>query len=254
MIILLSPAKSLDFNPVPENGESTPRLLQDTDQLIKILNKKSSKKLQNLMSISGKLANENEQRYKSFDLHHSPDKSKVAVFAFRGDVYRGLESESFNEEDLSFAQTHVRILSGLYGLLRPMDLIQPYRLEMGTKLKNRRGKNLYKFWGDRITNLVNDDLKSSDSNAILNLASKEYFASINTSKLNSKLVNINFKEYNGGDVLKFISFNAKRARGLVTKYVVKNRMTSLEDVMGFNLEDYSFSAEHSTESEWLFIR
>ncbi len=255
MIILLSPAKSLDFNPVSSNGESMPRLLDNTDQLVKILSKKSAKKLQDLMNISEKLAKENEMRYKSFDLDHSPDKSKSAVFAFRGDVYRGLESESLDDGDLNFAQKHVRILSGLYGLLRPMDLIQPYRLDMETRLKNRRGKNLYRFWGDRITNLVNEDMESSHWDVVLNLASKEYFESINMSKLKGKLVNINFKEYHGGgNMLKFISFNAKRARGLVAKYVVKNRITALEDMRRFDLENYYFSEEHSTESDWLFIR
>jgi len=253
MITLLSPAKSLDFSPIQHNGVSEPRLLSDTNQLIKILSKKSAKKLQKLMHISADLASENEKRFKSFDLNHTEENSKPAILAFNGDVYRGLDNANLSHEELNFAQNHIRILSGLYGLLRPMDIIQPYRLEMGTALTNRRGKNLYRFWGDRITKLLNEDLEKSWDDVIINLASKEYFSSINKKKLKGKLLTINFKEYRD-DELKFISFNAKRARGLMAQYIVKNRITDREDVKGFNLENYGFSIDHSSEDNWLFVR
>ena len=253
MIILLSPAKSLDFTRNSQNGVSQPRLLKDTEQLIKILSKKSSKSLQKLMHISENIANENENRYKSFEIEHVKGNSKPAVLAFDGDVYKGMANDNLTEDDLHFAQDHVRILSGLYGLLRPMDLIQPHRLEMGTKLNNRRGKNLYQFWGDRITKLLNNDLEESHSNLIVNLASNEYFKSINKKKLNGELLTINFKEYKG-DELKFISFNAKKARGLMTRYIIDRRIASKADIKGFDVEDYSYSQEHSTEDSWIFVR
>jgi len=253
MIVLLSPAKSLDFSRESQNGLSQPRLLNDTEQLIKILSKKSSKKLQNLMHISENIANENEKRFKSFKINHDISNSRPAVLAFDGDVYKGLENSSLSEENLHFAQDHVRILSGLYGLLRPMDLIQPYRLEMGTKLNNRRGKNLYKFWGNRITQMLNDDLEKTNSNLVVNLASNEYFSSINKKKLNGELLTINFKEYKGDD-LTFISFNAKKARGLVTRYIIDNQISNKLDIQGFDTDRYSFSEEHSTVDKWIFVR
>ena len=253
MIILLSPAKSLDFTRNSENGVSQPRLLKDTEQLIKILNKKSSRSIQKLMHVSENIASENERRFKEFDMAHHTENSKPAVLAFDGDVYKGMVNESLDHEDLKFAQDHLRILSGLYGLLRPMDLIQPYRLEMGTKLNNRRGKNLYKFWGDRITKILNEDLSESGSDLIVNLASKEYFSSINKKKLNGQLLTINFKEYKGED-LKFISFNAKKARGFMTRYIIDNRITNKEDIKGFNVENYALSEEHSSEDNWIFVR
>lgn len=253
MIILLSPAKSLDFNPTQHNGVSEARLLTDTSQLIKILHKKSSKKLQDLMHISKSIADENVNRYQQFELNHNRENSKPAILAFDGDVYKGLDKDNLTDEDLLFAQDHVRILSGLYGLLRAKDLIQPYRLEMGTKLKNRRGKNLYEFWGNRITKMLNEDLEESGTDLIVNLASQEYFKSIKKKDLKGRLLTINFKEYKGDD-LKFISFNAKRARGFMTQYIVKNRITSAEDMKGFNMENYAYSEDHSTENEWIFTR
>ncbi|MEE9373339.1 MAG: peroxide stress protein YaaA [Saprospiraceae bacterium] len=253
MIILLSPAKSLNFDKINHNGVSQPRLLYDTEQLIKILSKKSTKSLQKLMHISENIANENETRYKSFEIDHRSDNSKPAILAFNGDVYKGLNTSNLTQDDLHFAQEHVRILSGLYGLLRPMDLIQPHRLEMGTKLNNRRGKNIYKFWGDRITKLLNDDIINSGSGLVVNLASNEYFSSINKKKLKEQLLTINFKEYRG-DELKFISFNAKRARGLMTQYIIKNKLTKKEKLLRFNLENYEFSEEYSTEDSWIFLR
>ena len=253
MIILLSPAKSLDFDRTSSNGVTQPRLLKDTEQLIKILSKKSAKKLQKLMHISDNIAAQNEKRYKAFDQNHDKNNSRPAVLAFDGDVYKGLQNDNLSDDDLHYAQKHVRILSGLYGLLRPMDLIQPYRLEMGTKLVNRRGKNLYQFWGDRITKLLNEDLEKSGTDLIVNLASNEYFSSINKKRQNGKLLTINFKEYKGDD-LKFISFNAKKARGLLTRYIVDNRISSQEEIKGFDYERYSFSEENSSEDKWMFVR
>jgi len=253
MIVLLSPAKSLNFERNSQNGVTQPRLLKDTEQLIKILSKKSAKSIGKLMHISDKLAEENEARYKAFALEHSADNSKPAIMAFDGGVYVGIDNETLKKEDLEFAQGHVRILSGLYGLLRANDLIQPYRLEMGTKLNNRRGPNLYKFWGDRITKMLNADLEESGNDLIVNLASKEYFSSINKKKLKGELLTINFKEYRGDD-LKFISFDAKKARGLMTRYIIDNKITDKEAIKGFDRERYYFSEEHSSENEWLFVR
>ena len=253
MIILLSPAKSLDFSPIHQNGVSEPRLLSDTGILAKILSTKSANKLKKLMDISTAIAEENVTRNKTFQLNHTKENSKPAVLAFNGDVYRGLDNGTLSSDDLQFAQVHLRIISGLYGLLRPMDLIQPYRLEMGTSLNNRRGKNLYKFWGNRITKLVNEDLQNSGSKLVVNLASKEYFAAINKTKLEGDLLTINFKEYRDEE-LKFISFDAKRARGFMTRYIIDNRITDRENIKSFNMENYSFSTEHSTDDNWLFIR
>jgi cytoplasmic iron level regulating protein YaaA (DUF328/UPF0246 family) len=205
------------------------------------------------MSISEKIAEENVERYKSFNLEHTQKNSKPAILAFKGDVYRGLDNDNLSKENLHFAQDHVRILSGLYGLLRPMDLIQPYRLEMGSRLKNRRGDNLYRFWGSRITDLLNEDLENQKEKLVVNLASKEYYSSLKEKKINAPVLHINFKEYHNGD-LKFLSFNAKVARGLMTKYIIKNRLNSLESIKGFNLENYAFSEECSTDKEWLFTR
>jgi len=253
MITLLSPAKTLDYSEDGKHGYTMPRLVDDSLRLVTNLKKKNSKKLQKLMSISQDLADLNVERYDQFTAHFTEANSKPAVLAFKGDVYQGLDADTFTKKDMEFAQNHLRILSGLYGLLRPLDLMQPYRLEMGTSLKTTRGKNLYEFWKTRITDLLNEDLEKHDNKVILNLASNEYFKSIQTKKLQGEIMNVNFKEDRDG-TLKFISFNAKKARGLMGKYIVKNKIDQVEDLKGFDLEDYYFSEENSTEKEWLFIR
>lgn len=253
MITLISPAKTLDYSTDGKYGSSVPRLLNDSFRLVDTLKKKTSKKLQNMMGVSKNIADLNVERFQSFSREFTPENSKPAVLAFKGDVYLGLEANSFSQEEMTFAQEHLRILSGLYGLLRPLDLMQPYRLEMGTTLKTTRGKNLYQFWKSRITDLLNEDLEQHENKVIINLASKEYFKSIQSKKLNGQLININFKEEQNGE-LKFISFNAKKARGFMSKFMIQHRIDRQEDLKGFDTEGYYFSQENSTETDWLFIR
>ena len=253
MIILISPAKSLNSDVSNGSLYSVPALQSDANKLAKILKGFSKNQLQELMSLSEALAEENVKRYKKFKLRAPLDNSTRAIELFAGDVYRGLQAGDFNEEDLKFAQDHLRILSGLYGVLRPLDKMQPYRLEMGTRLKTKYGKNLYEFWGDRITKQINGLLKDHDNKQIINLASEEYFKSVKKQKLKAEILNINFKEYHNG-TLKFLSFNAKVARGMMARYIIKNRIDTIEEIKGFAQESYSFSEENSTPQNWIFIR
>lgn len=253
MIVLLSPAKSLDFNPKPDLDRSQPRFKKDTNELAGIMKKKSAGDLKKLMSISDKLADLNADRFRNFEESHHKGNSKQAMFAFTGDVYVGLEAETFSPEEVEFAQKHVRMLSGLYGLLRPLDVIQPYRLEMGTKLTTGRGKDLYEFWGDRITRKIQEDLKESGNKALINLASQEYFKSVNPEALDCELYNIQFLELRDNEY-KFITFNAKKARGYMTKYIVRNKITNPEKIKGFNLEGYMYHPELSKARDWVFTR
>ncbi|MCL4109874.1 UNVERIFIED_CONTAM: hypothetical protein GTU68_028783 [Idotea baltica] len=205
------------------------------------------------MKISKNIADLNVERFHDFSSEFNTENSKPAILAFKGDVYLGLEADQFTSSEMDFAQDHIRILSGLYGILRPLDLMQPYRLEMGTSLKTTRGKNLYEFWKSRITDLLNDDIADHKNKTILNLASNEYFKAIHKKKLNGNLLTANFKEERDGE-LKFISFNAKKARGMMSKFIVNNNIDNENDLKGFDTEGYYFSQEHSSPSEWLFIR
>ncbi len=253
MIILLSPAKSLDFEPLNGIPRSQPRFKKDTLELVDIMKKKKEEDLKSMMKISDKLASLNVARFKMFESSHTRANSKQAVFAFRGDVYQGLNADDFSKKELDFAQKHVRLLSGLYGLLRPLDVIQPYRLEMGTKLKTKRGNTLYEFWGDSITGKINEDLKASGKKAVINLASVEYFSSVDRGAIRGDIYDIRFKEWRGG-VYKIVSFNAKKARGYMTRYIVKNGVTNPEKIKGFDLEGYSFNHELSSDRDWTFTR
>lgn len=254
MIAILSPAKTLDYSPTSKSFEQTlPVFAEETSKLVSVLRKKSKNKLKALMSISDNLAEENVKRYQSFEDTFTEKNSKEAIFAFKGDVYRGFDAESLTKPQIKYAQKHVRILSGLYGVLKPLDLMQPYRLEMGTKLSTRKGKNLYEFWDSKITNILNTELENHKKKIIINLASNEYFKSVKKKNLNAEIIDIVFKEYKG-DQLKFISFNAKRARGLMARYIVMHKVKSPKDLMAFDLEDYSYSAEGSTDNELLFVR
>ncbi|MDH3651869.1 MAG: peroxide stress protein YaaA [Saprospiraceae bacterium] len=253
MIILLSPAKSLNFEPDGKAIRSQPRFKNDTWDLANQMRTKKPKDLQALMSISQKLADLNVARYQAFSKSHTLDNSKQAVFAFTGDVYQGLQASSFSEKELAYAQDHVRILSGLYGVLRPLDVIQPYRLEMGTKLKTERGKDLYDFWGNSITSTLNKDLKNSRYKAIINLASQEYFKAVRLNELKADLYDIQFKEWRN-NAYKFVSFNAKKARGFMTQFIVKKKILNPEKIKGFNLEGYAFNEELSSDREWTFTR
>lgn len=254
MIAILSPAKSLDFEKQFDIRSTKTRFNEETNQLIEVLKTKSEEEVQELMNISDKLAQLNVERYDNFK-KRTPKHAKQAILAFQGDVYQGMEAENFTQEDHEYAQQHVRILSGLYGLLRPLDLIQPYRLEMGTKLETDKGNNLYEFWGDKITEQLKKDIKSQGDKILVNLASNEYFKSVNKKELKKdfQIIDIEFKDFNNGKY-KIVSFFAKKARGLMARYIVKNHIEKVEDLKGFDLDGYSFDAENSNEAKLAFKR
>ncbi len=253
MIALLSPAKTLDETPVQGLATTQVRMQDKSMLLIKKLRRMSVGSVQELMKISEKLAILNAARFKSYSESFTNDNAKAAILMFKGDVYTGLEAGSFSKQEMAFAQDHIRILSGLYGVLRPLDLIQPYRLEMGSKLKQGRNKNLYHFWGDTITELINDDLASTEGNTVINLASKEYFSAVNQDKLQGELINIHFKENRKGQ-LKVISFNAKKARGKMAQLIVKENITDAPLLKTLVADDYVFNPALSGNNDWLFVK
>ena len=254
MLMLISPAKTLDF----DSGYSTkirtkPRNLDDSAELITDLKKLAPQDISELMSISDKLGALNYDRFQQWAPPFTKANAKPAVLAFKGDVYTGMQADTFSEDELKFAQQHLRILSGLYGLLRPMDLIQPYRLEMGTKFANPRGKNLYEFWQDIVTPLVNKDLKASGSETLLNLASNEYFNAVKTKEIRGAVITPVFKDMKNGKY-KIISFFAKKARGMMAAYVIQNGIQHVKDIKAFNVDDYVFNAALSEGNQWVFTR
>lgn len=253
MIVLLSPAKSLDFKPAQVTTHTLPRFLKQSQELVKVMRQHSAAELRQLMDISAAIADLNVQRYKQFSFPFTSQNSKAAILAFKGDVYQGLQVEDLNEQDLAFAQRHVRILSGLYGLLRPMDLIQPYRLEMGTKLRFKSYDDLYDYWGDQLTQTINHDLAEVKGKIILNLASQEYFAAVKPALLQGRLITIKFLELRD-DEYKFISFNAKKARGIMCRYIIRNRISKAEDLYAFREKGYRHHPELSSEDEWVFVK
>lgn len=254
MITLLSPAKSLDYESPRLTERSTqPRLKADTAELIDQLKEFSSEEVGSLMSISEKLAALNHERFQSFAPSFTKQNSRQAILAFTGDVYQGMALCEWSADDFATAQENLRILSGLYGVLRPLDLMQPYRLEMGTTLANARGKNLYQFWGDRITDLLNQDLKKSDSDVVVNLASNEYFSAVTPSKLNGRLISPVFKDEKNGK-FKIISFYAKKARGMMADFVVRNDLKKADQLLEFASAGYAYDAESSTEDKPVFLR
>ena len=254
MLIVISPAKTLDFETPPKVPTFTfPDFLDDSAELIDELRGFEPYQLSNLMGISPKLAGLNSNRYHSWSLPFTADNAKQSVLAFKGDVYAGLDADSLSIEDLQFAQDHLRILSGLYGVLKPLDLMQPYRLEMGTKLKNRRGKDLYDFWDDRINHALNGELATQDSPVLVNLASNEYFKSVQPDKLAARIITPGFKEERNGEY-KFISFSAKKARGLMSRYIIRNRLADPDELKGFDLEGYSYNAGLSGADKPVFTR
>jgi len=249
MLILLSPSKKLDKRPPPEGAKPTqPELMDEGKALVNVLKRYSKEQIKNLMGLSPQLAELNYQRYQAFELPLTEKNAHPALFTFKGDVYENMAVESYSEDDLAFAQTHVRVLSGLYGVLRPLDLIHPYRLEMGTKLTTSRGETLYKFWGTRITEALNNEKPS----VIVNLASQEYFKAVSPKALNAPVIHIDFKQIKGGKA-KTIGLMAKRARGLMADYVIKNRLTDVEDLRKFNEGGYAFDAAASTNDAFVFI-
>ncbi|MBE9563740.1 MAG: peroxide stress protein YaaA [Proteobacteria bacterium] len=254
MLITLSPSKGQDFEEKSLSKKySKPADLKDSELLIKELKKIKSKKLQEMMTVSENIAILNVDRFKSFSTPFTTKNAKQAIFAFKGDVYGGFELESFNEDDYSYAQDHLRILSGLYGCLRPMDLIQPYRLEMKTKLKNDRGDNLYQFWDDRITKSINKELKKQKEAVLINLASNEYFKSVKPKLLEGRLLNITFKETKAGKT-RVVAIFAKRARGMMADYIIRNRIEKAEDLKKFKLGGYKFDKDLSDDKQWTFER
>jgi len=254
MIITLSPSKGQDFEAASLSSKYTkPADLINSELLVKELRKINSKKLQEMMAISENIANLNVERYKTFKTPFTTKNAKQAIFAFKGDVYSGLALDEFTEDDYAYAQDHLRILSGLYGCLRPMDLIQPYRLEMKTRLKNDRGDNLYQFWGDRITQRLNKELKKQKEPVLVNLASNEYFKSVKPGLLGGRLLNINFKETKEGKT-RIVAIFAKRARGMMTDYIIRNRVERAEDLKKFKAGGYQFNKVLSDDKQWTFER
>jgi len=253
MLIVISPSKTLDFAANEFQTHSQPRQLQHSQQLIDTVKQLSAKQLAELMKISGKLSELNWQRYQDFKQPFNLDNAKQALLAFKGDVCGGIDSDNYDADDFDFAQKHLRILSGLYGALKPLDLIQPYRLEMGTRLQNKQGKNLYEFWDAQVTELLNKDLSEDSLPLLINLASNEYFKVIKAKQLNAKILTLNFKENKSG-VYKIIGIHAKRARGLMTNFIIKNRLTKAEQIKTFDLEDYAFNESLSSDKEWVFSR
>ena len=253
MLMLISPAKTLDYTGADFERFTLPAFLDQTEKLAKQLRRCEADELSALMKISDKLADLNYQRYQDFETPFTAENAKQALLVFKGDVYKGMTVEDYSEEDLAFAQDHLRILSGLYGVLRPLDLMQPYRLEMGTKLETEKGKNLYEFWGSQISDLLNADLASDDDPCIVNLASKEYFKSVDLKTLSARVLDIDFKENKDGDY-KIIAIYAKRARGLMTDYVIRNRIKTVEALQGFDTEGYTFRESLSEPDHWIFCR
>ncbi len=253
MIILLSPAKTLDLSPVTHPKATQPRLLDFSKTLVGELKKKKMGDLKKLMKVSDKIATLNVERFQSFKTPFTHKNAKPAILAFKGDVYTGLEADSFNKTELNFSQKHIRILSGLYGLLKPLDLMQPYRLEMGTPLKTGKLKNLYEFWDNRITDLLNEDFKKSKSTVFLNLASQEYMKSVQKDRLQGPLVNIHFKENRDGK-LKVIAFNAKKARGAMANLIVKNKIKSVNGLYGLAVNGYVYDESLSDKENLCFVK
>ena len=258
MLMVISPAKTLDYSGDRYPHFTLPEGLAQSKVLVQQLSDYDPLQLSSLMHISDQLAQINHQRYQDFQTPFTLENAKQALLAFKGDVYKGIQVDDYDDEDLAFAQAHLRILSGLYGVLRPLDLMQPYRLEMGTKLVTQKSgkvvaKNLYEFWGDRITNLLNADLKQAANPCLVNLASQEYFKSVNLKALKAPVLNITFKENKAG-VYKIVAIYAKRARGLMADFVIRQRISSPEQMKAFDTEGYAFSEAHSDPDNWVFCR
>jgi len=252
MLVVISPAKTLDFEtPARTHIASTPSFLEDSQVLVERMRELAPADIAKLMKISDKLAVLNSTRYETWSLPFTPENAKQALLAFKGDVYTGLDAETLTAKQDEYAQQHLRILSGLYGIIKPLDLIQPYRLEMGTKLSNTRGKDLYQFWGDKITDSLNNELGQND--VLINLASNEYFKSVQPKKLNARIITPVFKDTKNG-VQKIISFYAKKARGLMVRYMIDNQIDHAEALKDFDVAGYQFEAKQSSENEWVFTR
>lgn len=254
MIIILSPAKSLNFGAeIHARNISNPIFLDEIKILVSELKKFSPAEISKLMKISDKLAKLNYQRFQDFEIPFPIINSKPAIFVFDGDVYDGINVENYKQEDLDFAQKYLRILSGLYGVLRPLDLMQAYRLEMSTILKSKESKNLYQFWQEKITNYFNDELKNHEEKIILNLASQEYSGAIDFTKIKGQIINVIFKEKKGEDY-KIIGLFAKKARGLMADFIIKNKIIKAQEIQEFKIDGYKFMKNFSDKNNFVFCR
>ena len=250
MLIVISPAKTLDYSTPSISDYTLPDFPSDVKSLVNVMKKKSASEISQLMHISDNLASLNEERYKTFKQTFSPENSKQALLAFKGDVYTKIDVDSYSKEDFDFAQDHLRILSGLYGLLKPLDLIQPYRLEMGTKLVTKKGSNLYDYWGSKIAKALNE---VAQGKTLINLASQEYFKAVDTKVLKSEVITIHFKEYKNG-TYQIIGLFAKQARGMMTNFAIKEKITNPEQLKTFHEGGYEYAEGLSSSKEWVFVR
>ena len=254
MLLVVSPAKKLDFeSPLATEKFSQPSLLAHSQLLIDDCVKLSPSDIATLMKLSDKLAGLNAARFGEWATPFTTENARQAILSFNGDVYTGLDAQSFSDEDFDFAQKHFRILSGLYGLLKPLDLMQAYRLEMGCKLVNSRGDNLYQFWGEIITDALNNALAEQGDETLINLASTEYFKSVKKKSLNATIITPAFKDWKNGQY-KMISFFAKKARGMMARYIIQNKLTSVEQIKDFDLAGYQYNDSLSKGNDWVFTR
>ena len=254
MLMVISPAKTLDFETPPSTTRFTqPQYLDHSQELITQLRDLTPAQIGELMHLSDKLSGLNAARFGSWNPAFTPENAKQALLAFKGDVYTGLQAETLSEKELSYAQDHLRMLSGLYGLLRPLDLMQPYRLEMGTKLANSRGKDLYAFWGTRISEWLNEALAEQGDDLLLNLASTEYFSAVKRSALKARIIDTEFKDQKNGQY-KIISFYAKKARGMMSRFVISEQIDTPDALKQFDVNGYRYSSEQSTSTKLVFLR
>ena len=250
MLLVISPAKTLDYSHPEYSAHTQPEFTSEVKDLVGVLRKKSPTQISKLMHLSEALATLNAERYQTFMDTFSPDNSKQALLAFKGEVYAKMEADQFTAEELEFAQQHLRILSGLYGLLKPLDLMQPYRLEMGTKLKTKKGDSLYDYWGTKISKALN---AAGEGRTLVNLASQEYFKAVDKKTLKLPVITIHFKEHKEGSY-QVVGFFAKQARGLMARFAIQNRITDPEQLKTFNEEGYEFAERLSSAQDWVFVR
>ncbi|MUL18999.1 peroxide stress protein YaaA [Aliivibrio fischeri] len=254
MLIVVSPAKTLDYEtPLPTSAFTQSDFISDSAELIKVCRTLTPVDIAKLMKVSDKIASLNAVRFEEWSTTFTQENARPALFAFKGDVYTGLDANSLSESEIEYAQTNLRMLSGLYGLLKPLDLMQPYRLEMGTKLENGRGSNLYQFWGSLITNKLNQELEAQGSETLVNLASNEYFKSVKPKELKADIVTPVFKDCKNGQY-KIISFYAKKARGLMARFIIQNKISNVEELKSFDSDGYYFVEAESTATTLVFKR
>ena len=254
MLIIISPAKTLDYKTsISIQGETEAPFLKESEKLIKVLKKLNPNDISELMKVSSKIAYLNHDRFAQWQLPFPTGTTRQALLAFKGEVFNGLDAYSFSQEEMDYAQEHLRMLSGLYGVLRPLDVMMPYRLEMGTKLAQGKNKNLYEFWGDKITKNIQESLNEQKQKVLVNLASNEYYKSVKASKIKARIITPIFKEAKG-DQYKVIAIFAKKARGLMSRYIIKNRIEEPEEIKLFNKAGYFYNETLSTENEFIFTR